>query len=76
MHLTTLLFHPSLLYSKLMKKQANIMFQRYQKCYRGTYFNDVIYISSKNVPVVLPQVSFKASIASHLFLSCVILASL
>ena len=45
MHLTILLFHPGMLYSKLIKKQPNIMVQRYQKCYRGTYFNDVIYIS-------------------------------
>ena len=45
MHLTMLLFHPSVLYSKLIKKQANKMVQRYQKCYRGTYFNDVIHIA-------------------------------
>ena len=45
MHLTILLFHPSVPCSKLIKKQANIMVQRCQKCYRGTYFNDVIYIA-------------------------------
>ena len=43
MHLTILLFHPSVPCSKLIKKQANIMVQRCQKCYRGTYFNDFIY---------------------------------
>ena len=45
MHLTILLFHASVPCSKLIKKQANIMVQRCQKCYRGTYFNDVIYIA-------------------------------
>ena len=47
MHLTILLFHPSVLYSKLTKQQANAMVQPCQKCYRGTYFNDVFksYIS-------------------------------
>ena len=45
MHLTILLFHPSVLYSKLIKKQTHIMVQRCQKRYRGTYFNDVIYIA-------------------------------
>ena len=41
MHLTVLLFHLSVHYSK----QANIMVQQYQKCNRGTYFDDVIYIA-------------------------------
>ena len=45
MHLTILLFHPSVLYSKLIKQQANIMVQRCQKCYRGTSFNGVIYVA-------------------------------
>ena len=45
MHLTILLFHSSVLYRKLIKKQANIMVQRCQGFYRGTYFNDVIYIA-------------------------------
>ena len=44
MHLIILLFRPSLLYDKRIKKQANIMVQRYKKCYKGTYFNDIIYI--------------------------------
>ena len=30
MHLTILLFHPSVLYSKLIKKQTHIMVQRCQ----------------------------------------------
>ena len=30
----------------------------------------------ENVPVVLPQASFKASISKYLFLSCIILVSL
>ena len=30
----------------------------------------------ENVPVVLPQVAFRASISKYLFLSCIILASL
>ena len=38
------LFFISVLYSKLIKKQANIMVQRWQKCYRVTYFNDVIHV--------------------------------
>ena len=45
MHLTISSFHPSVPCSKLIKKQANIMAQLCQKCYRGTYFNDVIYIA-------------------------------
>ena len=45
MHLTILLFHPCVPCSKLIKKKANIMVQRCQECYRGTYFNDVIYIA-------------------------------
>ena len=45
MQQTTLLFHPSVPCSKLIKMQANIMVQRCQKCYRGTYFNDVMYIA-------------------------------
>ena len=45
MHFTIELFHPCVLYSKLIKKQTHIMVQRCQKRYRGTYFYDVIYIA-------------------------------
>ena len=45
MHLTILLFHPSVLYSKLVKKEANIMVQRCQKFYRGISMTSYIYIA-------------------------------
>ena len=45
MHLTILLFHPRVPCSKLIKKKAHIMVQRCQKCYRGKYFNGVMYIA-------------------------------
>ena len=44
MHLTILLFHPCLLYMKLIKKQANIMVQQGQN-YLGVRIIMTPYIS-------------------------------
>ena len=63
MHLTILLFHPSVPCSKLMKQQANIMVQWCQKCYRvrilmPSYMSLYYKVSIALIKVIFCHIAF------------------
>ena len=59
MQLTNILFHPSVLYSKLIKKQAKIMVQRCQKRILMTLYISLYYkVSIASITVIFVALLF------------------